>query len=42
LGLNHGPMFGPGGSQHQRMNIGTSRAILEAAVKQLIGAVERV
>lgn len=42
LGLNHGTMFGPGGSGHQRMNIATSRAVLEKALEQLIRAVDRV
>jgi len=42
LGLNHGTMFGPGGSGHQRMNIATSRSVLERAVDQLVRAVEGV
>jgi len=39
LGLNDGPMFGPGGEQHQRMNIATPRSILEAGIERLISAV---
>jgi len=39
LGLNDGPMFGPGGEQHQRMNIAAPRKILMKGVKRLSGAV---
>jgi len=39
LGLNDGPMFGPGGEQHQRMNIGTPQSILEEGIGRLISAV---
>jgi cystathionine beta-lyase len=38
LGLNDGPMFGPGGTHHQRMNIATSRRMLERGLKQLAEA----
>lgn len=40
LGLNDGPMFGPGGSQHQRLNMATPRKILMEAAGQLIQAVK--
>jgi cystathionine beta-lyase len=39
LGLNDGPMFGPGGEQHQRMNIATPASILEEGIGRLIHAV---
>ena len=39
LGLNDGPMFGPGGEQHQRINIATSSRVLEKGLKQLSDAV---
>jgi cystathionine beta-lyase len=39
LGLNDGPMFGPGGSGYQRMNIATTRKVLESALTQLSRAV---
>lgn len=42
LGLNDGPMFGPGGEQHQRINIATSRGVLDKAVQQLSGALARI
>ena len=38
LGLNDGPMFGPGGTHHQRLNIATSRGMLERGLKQLAEA----
>ncbi|MEN8156353.1 MAG: PatB family C-S lyase [Bacteroidota bacterium] len=41
LGLNDGPMFGPGGEQHQRINIATPRKVLERALRQLSDAVDR-
>ena len=40
LGLNDGPMFGPGGEQHQRMNIATPSKVLEQGLGQLITAVK--
>jgi cystathionine beta-lyase len=40
LGLNDGPMFGPGGEQHQRMNIATPLSVLEEGVMRLIRAVQ--
>lgn len=39
LGLNDGPMFGPGGEHHQRINIATNRKMLEKALGQLAHAV---
>lgn len=39
LGLNDGPMFGPGGANHQRMNIATTRAVLRKGLEQLANAV---
>jgi cystathionine beta-lyase len=41
LGLNEGPMFGPGGEQHQRLNIATPWAVLEKALKQLSDAIQK-
>lgn len=35
LGLNDGPMFGPGGSGHQRINIATPRSVLEEGLQRL-------
>ncbi len=40
LGLNDGPMFGPGGSQHQRLNLATPRKILLEGAERLIAAVQ--
>jgi cystathionine beta-lyase len=40
VGLNHGPTFGPGGEQHQRMNIATSWKMLERGLQQLARAVK--
>jgi cystathionine beta-lyase len=40
LGLNDGPMFGPGGSQHQRLNLGTPRIILLEAAERLLAAMQ--
>jgi cystathionine beta-lyase len=41
LGLNDGPMFGPGGGNHQRMNIATTREVLRRGLEQLADAVDR-
>lgn len=38
LGLNDGPMFGPGGANHQRMNIATTREVLRKGLEQLATA----
>lgn len=40
LGLNEGTMFGPGGEQHQRMNIATPRKILTEGVRRLCEAMK--
>lgn len=42
LGLNKGTIFGPGGEQHLRINVACSRIILEKAMEQLKGAVEKL
>ncbi len=39
LGLNDGPMFGPGGANHQRMNIATTRGVLRKGLESLARAV---
>ena len=39
LGLNDGTMFGPGGTQHQRMNIATPMSVMEKALNQLTDAI---
>jgi cystathionine beta-lyase len=41
LGLNDGPMFGPGGKNHQRLNIATSAKILQEGIDRLINAVQK-
>ncbi len=40
LGLNEGPMFGPGGSQHQRLNLAVPKKILMEAAGRLVRAVQ--
>ena len=40
LGLNDGPMFGPGGEGHQRINIATPRKTLEEGLSRLARAVK--
>lgn len=40
LALNNGKMFGPGGENHMRLNVGTQRAVLAQALKQLKAAVD--
>ncbi len=40
LGLNNGPMFGPGGELHQRLNIATPSKVVEEGVGRLIRAIE--
>lgn len=42
LGLNDGPMFGPGGSSHQRMNIAIPKSILVEGISRLSDAVSSV
>lgn len=39
LALNDGTMFGPTGSCHMRLNVGTARSVLEKAMHQLADAV---
>ncbi|MFO7669518.1 MAG: PatB family C-S lyase [Bacteroidales bacterium] len=41
LGLNDGPMFGPGGKNHQRMNIATTNSVLRKGLEQLAEALNR-
>lgn len=41
LGLNDGRMFGPGGDQHMRMNIGCPRSIVAQAMEQLKKAIKK-
>lgn len=40
LGLNDGPMFGPGGGNHQRLNIATPSDVLKEGMKRLGEAVQ--
>ena len=40
LGLNDGPMFGPGGENHQRLNIATSREVLIKGLNRLTDAIK--
>jgi cysteine-S-conjugate beta-lyase len=40
LGLNDGPMFGPGGSQHQRLNLAAPREIVMEGATRLARAME--
>ena len=39
LALNHGPSFGPGGTGHQRMNIGAPRSMILTGFRQLEKAI---
>ena len=39
LGLNNGPMFGPGGEHHQRLNIATPSKVVEEGLGRLIRAI---
>ena len=41
LGLNDGPMFGPGGSQHQRLNIACPENILMEGAGRLAEAIRK-
>jgi cystathionine beta-lyase len=41
LGLNDGPMFGPGGTNHQRLNIATPASIVQEGIDRLINAVQK-
>jgi len=40
LGLNDGPMFGPGGNMHQRLNLAAPRKMLLEGAERLIAAVQ--
>ena len=40
LALNDGAMFGPGGDGFMRLNVGTPRAVLEQALRQLLDALQ--
>ncbi|MBO4993483.1 MAG: aminotransferase class I/II-fold pyridoxal phosphate-dependent enzyme, partial [Alistipes sp.] len=42
LAVNDGAMFGPGGEQHVRLNVGTQRAVLEQALRQLKMAIDKL
>lgn len=42
LALNDGAMFGQGGEQHARLNVGTQRAVLEQAMAQLKMAIDKL
>jgi len=42
LGLNDGAMFGPGGEGFMRINLATSRAIVERAMRQLAEAILQI
>ena len=42
LAMNDGAMFGIGGEQHTRLNVGTQRAVLEQAMKQLKQAIDKL
>lgn len=42
LGLNHGPVFGQGGSGFQRMNVACPRSIVEEAMERLNRAINNL
>lgn len=42
LAMNDGAMFGTGGKQHTRLNVGTQRAVLEQAMTQLKEAIDKL
>lgn len=42
LAMNDGAMFGIGGEQHTRLNVGTRRAVLEQAMSQLKEAIDKL
>ena len=42
LAMNDGAMFGIGGEQHTRLNVGTQRAVLEQAMAQLKNAIDKL
>ena len=41
LALNDGEMFGPGGEGFMRLNVGSPKAYIEAALEKLARAVEQ-
>lgn len=42
LAMNDGAMFGHGGEQHMRMNVGTQRSVVAEAMNRLKAAVDKV
>ena len=42
LAMNDGAMFGPGGEQHTRLNVGTQRSVLAQAMQQLKEAIDNL
>jgi cystathionine beta-lyase len=42
VGLNDGPMFGPGGEGHQRLNIATPSEILREGITRIVEAVQPI
>jgi cystathionine beta-lyase len=42
LALNDGPMFGPGGAQHQRLNFATTGLLLDKALARLAVAIKHM
>ena len=42
LAMNDGAMFGQGGEQHTRLNVGTQRLVLEQAMAQLKTAIDKL
>lgn len=42
LAMNDGAMFGIGGEQHLRLNVGTQRSVLEQAMQQLKSATDKL
>lgn len=42
LAMNDGAMFGIGGEQHMRLNVGTQRDVLEQAMRQLKEAIDKL
>jgi cystathionine beta-lyase len=42
VGLNDGPMFGPGGEQHQRLNIATPSKILRQGIGRMVDAMNAI
>ena len=42
LAMNDGAMFGKEGEQHMRLNVGTTRKVLEQAMEQLKEAINEI